>query len=75
LSLVAVVEDRRAYHIAAAVTDIRSGYFDNALMQLQQAEQLRPGLDISRARACVHLVAGDFAHALSEHAAASKPGA
>jgi hypothetical protein len=73
LSLVAAVEDRRAYHIAAAATDIRNGFFDNALMQLQQAEQLRPGRDIDRSWACVHLLAGDFATAIAEHAAASRP--
>jgi hypothetical protein len=73
LSLVAAIEDRRAYHIAAAATDIRNGFFDNALMQLQQAEQLRLGRDIDRTRACVQLVAGDFTNAIAEHAAASRP--
>src|SRR4051794_39015958 len=75
LSLLAAVEDRRAYHLAAAATEILSGYFANALMQLQQAEQLRPGPDIRRIQACAHLLASDFQSAIAQHPAASRSGA
>jgi hypothetical protein len=66
--LVAAVEARRAYHLAAARCATRGGRYDDALEELTRAGGLRDGTDIRQIRACAYLMAGHFAAALAEHA-------
>src|SRR5262245_10802256 len=68
LTLVAAVEARRDYHLAAARWAIRDGRYDDALEELTKAAGLRDGPDIRQIRACAYLMAGHFAAALAEHA-------
>ena len=68
LTLVAAVEARREYHLAAARCATRDGRYDDALEELTSAAGLRDGPDIRQIRACAYLMAGHFAASLAEHA-------
>jgi hypothetical protein len=66
--LLAAVESRREYHLAAARCATRDGRMDDALEDLTKAAGLRDGPDIRQIRACAYLMAGHFAAALAEDA-------
>jgi hypothetical protein len=66
--LVAAVEARRDYHLAAARWATCGGRYDDALDDLTKAAGLRDGPDIRQIRACAYLMVGHFAAALAEHA-------
>jgi hypothetical protein len=66
------VEARREFRICSATSAMAAEQFDNALVDLDAAEQLCGGPDIRRQRACTYLLAFDFAAALAEHALATR---
>lgn len=58
------LERQRAAHIIEARTATADERYDDALEELNSAATLRQGADISRYRACVCLLAGDFVSAM-----------
>jgi hypothetical protein len=71
LSLLLSVEARREHHLAAARSAVAAGRLDDALEDLARADELRPGPDVCRVRACANLLAGDYAAALADYTAAA----
>jgi hypothetical protein len=63
LSLLAAVEVRRDFHLSQARTAFADGRFDLSENDLARAEELRPGPDIYRLRACLRLLVSDFSAA------------
>lgn len=66
LSLMWALEQQRAAHVVEARDAVSDKRFDDALEELDAAEALRNGPDLNRYRACVHLLAGNFADAMQE---------
>jgi hypothetical protein len=66
--LLAAVESRRRYHLAAARWATCGGRYDDALEELTKAGGLRDGPDIRQIRACAYLMARHFVAAIAEHA-------
>ena len=73
LSLLIAVEAGRIEHFTLCGQAVRGGRFADAFEELADAEALRGGADIRRYRACVFLLAGDFASAAVEYVEAQKP--
>jgi hypothetical protein len=64
LSMLWTVEAERADRLRRAAAAVRTGMLDEAVEELDMAEELRQGDDVRRLRACVHLLAGDYEAAL-----------
>ena len=69
------LERQRAAHIIEARVATQDERYDDALEELNAAAMLRQGADVSRYRACVCLLAGDFVSAMeNRRLALGKPG-
>lgn len=71
LSLVAQIEAEREFRLRQVAEHLRAGSFDDALNELDLAQELRADHDIHRLRACVFALANDFESAFTEHAKAT----
>jgi hypothetical protein len=72
LSLMWALEQQRTAHLIEAREAVADQRFDDALEELDAAETLRAGPDVRRYRACVHLLAGNFAEAMEEREIAKR---
>jgi hypothetical protein len=71
LSLLWHLEQQRATHLIDCHFALQEDRLDDALEAIQQASSIRDGDDLSRLRACVHLLAENFDGAYSEYLIAS----
>ena len=67
LSLLAAVEARRAFHVLSSERFAADGRAGEALAHVARAEELRPGADLSRLRAALLLLRGDYAGAVAAY--------
>ncbi|WP_020472591.1 hypothetical protein [Zavarzinella formosa] len=74
LAILWTLEQQRAAHITEARAAAADSRFDEALEELNSADTLRHGTDVSRYRACVCLLAGDFASAMENRRLAKNQG-